>query len=387
MSPTYDPRPLVLHVVFRFDIGGLENGVVNLINHMPADRYRHSVLSLTEISDFRKRINRTDVEFIALNKAPGHGFWIYPQLFSLFQRLRPSIVHSRNLAALEVVVPALLAGIPVRIHGEHGRDMVDLDGSKKKYQWLRRIYRPFVTHYIALSQDLEQYLKNQVKVDKNKISQIYNGVDADRFYPIFHQREFIQDCPFQDSDLWLIGTVGRMQGVKDQITLVKAFIEVLTFFPDLRRKLRLIMIGEGPLREKSQQLLDSAGLNELAWLPGQRNDIPEIMRGLNCFVLPSLGEGISNTILEAMASGLPVIATDVGGNSELVAAGSTGVLVSADNPTEMAYAIANYALNPSAAQFAGRAGRSLVEERFSLVAMTRNYASLYDDLLALRTQN
>ncbi len=382
MTFSIDQRPLVLHVVYRFDIGGLENGVVNLINHLSASKYRHAVLSLTEISDFYKRIHRTDVEYIALNKPLGHGFWIYPQLFSLFRRLQPSIVHSRNLAALEVVVPAFVAGVPVRIHGEHGRDMVDLNGSNRKYQWLRRLYKPFVSHYIALSRDLDRYLKLQVHVPSNKVAQIYNGVDAQRFHPVRTLRNVIDDCPFQDPDLWLIGTVGRMQGVKDQTTLANAFIEVLRSLPELRHKLRLLMIGDGPLRKQSQTLLDEAGVADLAWLPGNRNDIPAIMRGLDCFVLPSLGEGISNTILEAMSSGLPVIATDVGGNGELVVDGYSGTLVPANDPVGMARAIAGYALNPSVAQAAGRAGRTLVEERFSLLAMTRGYARLYDDLLS-----
>lgn len=381
MTFSIDQRPLVLHVVYRFDIGGLENGVVNLINHMSASQYRHAVLSLTEISDFYKRIHRIDVEYIALNKPPGHGFWIYPQLFSLFRRLQPSIVHSRNLAALEVVVPAFVAGVPVRIHGEHGRDMVDLNGSNRKYQWLRRLYKPFVSHYIALSRDLDRYLKLQVHVASNKVAQIYNGVDAQRFHPVRTLRDVIDDCPFQDPDLWLIGTVGRMQGVKDQTTLAKAFIEVLRSLPELRHKLRLLMIGDGPLRKQSQSLLDEAGVADLAWLPGNRNDIPAIMRGLDCFVLPSLGEGISNTILEAMSSGLPVIATDVGGNGELVVDGNSGTLVPANDPAAMARAIASYALNPSVAKTAGRAGRTLVEKRFSLLAMTQGYARLYDDLL------
>ena len=134
MILAHDARPLVAHVVFRFDVGGLENGVVNLINHMPADAYRHAVISLTEITDFRRRIVRDDVSFVALEKPPGHAIRIYPRLFSLFRQLRPAIVHSRNLAALEVAMPAWAAGVPVRIHGEHGRDIGDLDGSSRKYQ-------------------------------------------------------------------------------------------------------------------------------------------------------------------------------------------------------------------------------------------------------------
>lgn len=108
-----DPRPLVLHVMYRFDTGGLKNGIVNLINHMPYQAYRHSVLAPTEVTDFSRRIQRTDVEFISLRKPPGHGFWQYPKLFKLFRRLCLAIVHSRNLAALEVQAPAWAAGVPV----------------------------------------------------------------------------------------------------------------------------------------------------------------------------------------------------------------------------------------------------------------------------------
>ena len=146
MTVDRDPRPLIAHVMHRFDVGGLENGVVNLINNLPSEAYRHAVISLTEITDFRQRILRKDVQYFALKKRPGHALWIYPELFKLFRNLRPAIVHSRNLAALEVVVPAWAAGVPVRIHVEHGRDVGDLDGSNKKYQVIRRLYRPFVTH-------------------------------------------------------------------------------------------------------------------------------------------------------------------------------------------------------------------------------------------------
>ena len=95
-----------MHVMYRFDTGGLENGVVNLINHLPNAAYRHAIVALTAVTDFRHRIRRDDVEFIALNKGPGHGVWLYPQMFMLLRRMRPAIVHTRNLAALELVVPA-----------------------------------------------------------------------------------------------------------------------------------------------------------------------------------------------------------------------------------------------------------------------------------------
>ena len=118
-----------------------------------------------------------------MNKAPGHGIWLFPKLFTLFRRLRPAIVHSRNLAALEVQLPAWAAGVPVRIHGEHGRDVGDLDGSNITYQRVRRFYRPFVSYYLALSRDLGRISHHQDHAFRKQGAQVYNGVDADRFQP------------------------------------------------------------------------------------------------------------------------------------------------------------------------------------------------------------
>lgn len=376
-----DPRPLVLHVVYRFDVGGLENGIVNLINHMPHRAFRHTVLSLTEVAEgFARRIDRDDVGMMALHKPPGQGIWLYPRLVRLLRELRPAIVHTRNLAALEMAVPACMAGVPVRIHGEHGRDVEDLAGDVRRYQWIRRVYRPFVSHYVALSRDLAGYMHHKVGVPDRRMTQIYNGVDADKFSPS-PVPEAIPGCPFEPTRHWLVGTVGRMQVVKDQLTLARAFVRVLQQRPELHARLRLVMVGDGPLRAQAQALLDAAGVADLCWLPGERNDVPAIMRGLHCFVLPSLAEGVSNTILEAMATGLPVLATDVGGNSELVHQGKTGMIVPAADAAAMAQALADLALDPTGAAGLGRAGRSEVVARYSLHAMVQTYQALYERLL------
>lgn len=367
--------------MYRFDTGGLENGIVNLINHMPADAYRHAVLALTEVTDFKQRIKRTDVEFISLHKPPGHGVWQYPKLFKLFRQLRPHIVHSRNLAALEVQVPAWAAGVPVRIHGEHGRDVGDLDGSNVTYQRMRRVYKPFVHHYIALSRDLDDYLVQKVHVPPGKITQAYNGVDTDRFCPSPDGTQAIVGCPFDPAQHWLVGTVGRMQTVKDQTLLAQAFVQALQLEPALKQRLRLVMVGDGPLRAKAQGILDAAGIAHLAWLPGERSDVADVMRGLHAFVLPSLAEGISNTILEAMASGLPVIATAVGGNADLVQQPETGVTVPAADVDAMACELIKLAKDPKRAQTMGQAGRERVLGRFSMQAMVATYQGVYDQML------
>jgi len=373
-----DRRPLVVHVMYRFDTGGLENGVVNLVNHMPGDAYRHAIVALSEITDFRHRVERKDVDFIALHKPPGQGFWLYPKLYRLFRRLRPQIVHSRNLAALEVQIPAWAAGVPVRIHGEHGRDVADLDGSNVTYQRVRRFYRPFVHHYMALSRDLADYLVQKIHVPPGAITQVYNGVDTRRFQPAPGGVLPITGCPFDPSRHWLVGTVGRMQAVKDQTMLARAFAQALSQAPALRERLRLVLVGEGPLRAQAQAILQDAGIADLAWLPGERSDVADVMCGLHLFALPSLAEGISNTILEAMASGLPVLATAVGGNADLVADGETGVIVPPGDPLPMAHHLLALASDPSHAHTMGQLGRQRVLERFSMQAMMATYQSVYD---------
>lgn len=378
LDVTVDKRPLILHVVYRFDVGGLENGIVNLLNHMPRSCYRHVVVALTDVTEFRRRVKRDDVEFIALHKPPGHGVWLYPALYRLFRALKPAVVHSRNLAALETVIPAWLAGVPMRIHGEHGRDVDDLDGSSRRYQWMRRIYRPFVSHYCALSRELGDYLVDKVNVPRMRITQIYNGVDSERFRPGDGGRLTVDGCPFGHSEHWIVGTVGRMQAVKSQVSLAHAFVRALELDPTLRTRLRLVMVGDGPLRAESQAILVNGGVSELAWLPGERHDVADIMRGLDCFVLPSLAEGVSNTILEAMASGLPVIATDVGGNAELVSNGLTGELVPAANSEALARSLLRLVGDPAMAARMGRAGRAAAEARFSMQSMVAAYCGIYD---------
>jgi sugar transferase (PEP-CTERM/EpsH1 system associated) len=379
-----DEAPRVLHLVHRFDTGGLENGVVNLIDHMPA--FRHAVVALTEVAPgFAGRVRRGDVEFISLHKPPGHGVRVYPALGRLLRQWRPAVVHTRNLAALECQPVAALAGVPVRIHGEHGRDAEDPRGARLRYRLVRRLYRPFVHHYVALGGELASYLEQSIGVPRARIASIVNGVDVERFRPAAGGRTSLVGCPFDALGLFVIGTVGRMQTVKAQPLLARAFVRALELAPHLRQRLRLAMIGDGPLRRETQAVLAAGGVDALAWLPGERTDVPDVMRGLDCFVLPSIAEGISNTILEAMASGLPVLATAVGGNGELVEDGQTGALVPAGDIEAMAAGIVRMASDPAHAAVLGRAGRARAEARFSLPAMVGAYQALYERLLAERS--
>jgi len=374
--------PLIAHAIYRLDVGGLENGLVNLINRIPAQRFRHAIICLTDYSEFRQRLTRGDVPVFALHKPPGNSPVTQFKLWRLLNRLRPDIVHTRNIGALEATLPAALAGVPVRIHGEHGRDVDDLDGTNTRRQIVRRLYKPFVHQYIALSQDLGSYLQHRIGVPSSRIAQVYNGVDSTLFHPAKEHRDAVPRLNFDGPGRFVIGTVGRMQGVKDPLTLARAFVRLLQAVPGAEQRLRLVMIGDGPLRERARMLLVEAGVDEYAWLPGERNDVARIMRSFDLFVLPSLAEGISNTILEAMATGLPVLATAVGGNPELIQAGVTGTLVPRDDPESMARAMRAYAESPELCRRHGIEARRAIERKFGMEAMVEAYMAIYDKLLA-----
>jgi sugar transferase (PEP-CTERM/EpsH1 system associated) len=377
----YVPPPLVVHIIHRLAVGGLENGLVNLINGMPPARYRHAIVCLTDYTGFRERIRDKHIPIIAFHKKEGHDLGVYMRLWRVLRHLRPAIVHTRNLSGLEYLGLAAMARIPGRIHGEHGRDIYDLDGTNTKYNLLRRAIKPFVQHYIAVSEDLAEWLVHMVGAERWRVRQIYNGVDTQRFAPRVGPRPPLGPEGFASQDTLVVGTVGRMHEVKDQLTLVRAFLHMLSTVPQARMRLRLVIIGDGPLREGARQLLHAAGAESLAWLPGERQDSPDIMRALDVFVLPSLREGISNTILEAMASGLPVVATRVGGNPELVEEGHTGQLVPPADPVAMAAALGVYSRDRGLAVRHGWAGRQRVKSHFSMAAMVNSYLAVYDTVL------
>lgn len=376
MSSRARRAPLIVHVVYRLDVGGLENGLVNLINHLPADEFAHAIVCLTDYSPaFRRRLRRDDVKVFALQKREGKDLSAYWRFWRLMRRLGPDIVHTRNLGTMDLLPVAALAGVPVRIHGEHGWDVHDMDGRRLKYRWMRRGVSPFAARFIALSTHLRDWLVEMVGLPERKVVQIYNGVDTTHFRPAA--------CKVREGASVLVGTVGRMEFVKDPVNLANAFGLLLSGRPELRGRLRLVMVGGGTLLAEVRSRLEAAGLTDSVELTGPVADVREQLRRLDLFVLPSRNEGISNTILEAMACGLPVVATRVGGNPELVVENGTGLLVPPGDATALARAIGQYMDSPALRSEHGRAGRCRVERSFSLEAMVSAYRDVYREMLGM----
>lgn len=376
--------PLIVHLIHQLGVGGLENGLVNLINHLPPERYRHAIVCLKDSTDFHQRITRPGVEIISLNKREGKDWPHYLRLYQTLRRLRPQLIHTRNLGSIEGQLLAAVAGIKLRVHGEHGRDMADLYGKSRKYNLLRQLLRPLVGHFIAVSGELERWLVERIGARPGRVTHIGNGVDSLQFHPRLGPPAAVGPPGFLCENAFVVGSVGRMVDVKDHASLVQAFLRLVAAEPGPRTRLRLIIAGAGPCRAACMAALQLAGAAALAWLPGERADIAQLMRAMDLFVLPSLAEGSSNTILEAMASGLPVVATTVGGNVDLVQAGWTGALVPPRAPELLAEAIARYYHTPELGPRHGMRGRRRVLAEHSLPAMAQAYLAVYDAMSGKR---
>jgi sugar transferase (PEP-CTERM/EpsH1 system associated) len=376
--------PLVVHLIYRLDFGGLETLLAECVNRMPANKYRHAIVCLTGYTDFAKKITQPGVEIFVLHKAPGLGLGTHVKLWKLLRKLQPTILHTYNLAAIEYAFTATLAGVPIRIHAEHGRDASDPEGMNRNHNLLRRWLVPFIDCYIPVSDDLQRWLKNVVGVPDAKNLLINNGVDTDHFKKNVNPGTSTA-LEMVRQDTFVIGTVGRIQDVKNHIGLIDAFIQLQAQLPEEKARLRLAIVGDGPLRKIIEEKIASAGIADVVWLPGARTDIADIMQTFSVFALSSIAEGTPVTILEAMSVGLPVVATHVGGIPALVMDRITGILVPPNDPAAMAVAIATYIRQPALATRHGAAGRERIEKQYSVTTMLAAYTALYDRLCKSKT--
>ena len=283
--------PLIVHIIYALKAGGLENGLVNIINHTPPDRYRHVIICLTEADDFADRILDKNVEVVELNKKPGHDFSLYWKVWRELRRLKPDIVHTRNLASLEMQFIALFSCQAKRVQGEHGRDIHDLKGDNPKFNLFRKCMSLLIHRYIPVSKDLSAWLENIISVPGKKISQIYNGVDQAKFLALKDLSINVLPQGFAKPESIIIGTVGRLATVKNQSSLIRALKILFDEQPDLKNAVRLLIVGDGPLRQQLGDVIAKCELEEYVWLPGNRDDIPEMLQAMDIFRTTFFGRG------------------------------------------------------------------------------------------------
>ena len=368
------PRPpRIAQVIPSLHVGGLQKIVVRLVDHFQ-HRMDHLVVTPSGDGPLRAQFPaRVLVQSLADPRRSGK--WNALRMARLFRAYKPDVVHTRNWTCVDAIIGARLAGVPVVIHGEHGREASDPEGRNALRRRVRRLLGPLVTEFVTVSRDLARWLASDVGIRPARITHIYNGVDTDAFSPGGqHEARKSLGLP---RDAIVMGTVGRLDPVKDHRGLIEAFHRLAG-----RRDTQLLIVGDGPCRPELEQLANELGLRGRVHLLGERDDINTILRALDVFTLPSLGEGISNAILEAMATGLAVVATRVGGNPELVDDGVTGFLVPSRSTGSLSAALQRYLDDPGLIRDHGDAGRTRTLKEFSLGRMFSGYDALYSRVLA-----
>jgi sugar transferase (PEP-CTERM/EpsH1 system associated) len=370
-TPPLPDRPVrVMHLVYSLGMGGMELGIVKIVNGADRTRVESSVCSCHAMTLARARV-ADHVKLFAMDRPDGNDLSLIRQLVRLFRAERPDIVHTHAWGTLcEGVMAARWAGVPFVVHGEHGT----MEARPRNLWVQRRVWRR-VDRVLAVSSRLAERMAAAVRFPIDRITVIRNGVDLARFaHP---NRAAARARLGITAEATIVGTVGRLVPVKHQHNLLAAMARVKA--QGIRAQ--TVLAGDGPLRDDLERTARALDLEADVRFLGETGDVASVLAAFDVFALPSRSEGMSNTILEAMACGLPVVATRVGGNDELVADGVTGKLVPAESAEALADALGGLISDPAGRHALGAAGRARVEREFSLEAMIRGYERLYEDVV------
>ncbi|MBE9547274.1 MAG: glycosyltransferase [Proteobacteria bacterium] len=341
----------------------MEKGVATMIRNASAN-FEHIIICLTKSGNMA-RLLPPGTEIIELKKSPGNSACFLWQLSKKLKQLNPDIVHTRNWAGTDGIIAARLAGIRSVVHSEHGFGSENPTGINSRRIWLHKWLSRWVKEYICVSTPLKRWLIERVEV-RRPVTQVYNGVDTEVYRPGPGMRMRRKLGISQKA--FVIGIVASLSAIKDHPTLIRAFNVLRQQEPESI----LLIVGDGPERSKLESLAGHG-----VFFLGNRDDIPEVMQALDVFVLSSVNEGISNTILEAMATGLPVVASNVGGNPELVVDGVTGSLFPSGDVEALSSALLDCFKSPGLRLQHGSQGRERAVAHFSIKAMVESYETVW----------
>jgi len=361
----------IMHIFSTFDVGGLESVVANLINHMSADMFSHSICVFSKRTGAVEKIKNKNINIFIVRKNFRNDPTLIFRLAGLLKRQKPDIVRTYNWGAIEGVVASKLGGVKRIVHSEHGFDLAEVLKQKKRRIFARKLILKRCDKIIAVSKFLQKWLVETVGVDNNKVIYLPNGCDVKKYFP-GRDGAKRRELDIQDNEI-VIGTVGSLKELKDQESLIKAFASLTKSYADLK----LLLVGDGPKRKDLEDFARELKISDKVIFAGNIIDTADIYRAMDIFVLPSLSENLPNTLLEAMASGLPVVATDVGDVRYILDGENGGIIVQPKDVEGIAKGIEYYLNNKQAAKDKGNFARRRVEEFFSLDKMVNAYESLY----------
>lgn len=357
-----------MHVLLSLEVGGMENGVVNTLGLINRARFEPSICCLERLGPLARRVKETKI--FNMKKNSGFSLRLLFKLITLLNNEKIDIVHTHCWATLVYgFMAAKIARVPFVVHGEHGT--FNLDPPRRLFA-----YKLFISHVnslLTVSQSLTDEIRKLSKKDLN-INTIVNGVDTDLFYP--QDSKALKKKLGLKTDDMVIGSVGRLESVKNYKLLIRCVAQIDNPL------VKGVLIGDGSLRTELKNLVKNLGLTDRFIFLGERHNIRELIGLFDIFVLCSFSEGLSNTILEAMSSGIPIVVSEVGGNLELVEDNKNGISFESNNLSALKKAITDLLSDPVRLNAMGRNGRHTVLTRHSIKGMVEKYEKGYLSLFS-----
>ena len=369
----------VCHVVNALDVGGMENGVVNLCNNLDRSKFEPMICCLYHTGPMADRL-RPDVRVINMAQPQGKSILSVFRLARLFKQIKPDIVHTHGWGggSLYGILGAKLAGVSVIINGEHGTFFL-----KPHQIVLQRILSVMYDKTLSVSEFLKKKIVESLSIAPGRIRVIPNGVDTDKFSGNYDcsylRREILEKYGANiDEESIVLGCVGSLKPIKNQIMLLRALLEIKN--NPVFKKAYVILVGDGPDYGNLKNFVSENGLTNKVLFLGKRNDVPQLMALMHILVSTSHFEGMPNVIMEAFASGLPVVATKAGGSEELIQEGTNGFLVDVDDYHALAEKLILLTSDPKLRQKMGLNAQRTARSDYSIAKMVSDYEKFYIDL-------
>ena len=369
-KPAVD-RPLrVMQLILGLQVGGLESMVVKLAKSLDPQRFSSLVCCIDQTGPLAVELEQADIEVVLLQRGQAGTDWGYPRrLARLLKQQHVDVLHLHNPTALFYGAPAArLAGVRPVIYTEHGRDY----SNSWKSRVTNRVLTRMVDRVVVLHERARDYMHRYEGAPLKRITKIYNGI-TDPGVPDPGTRPRVRKSLSLGPDIAAIGIVARLDPIKNLPVLIDAMQQLHRQHPQAR----LLIIGDGPLREALTRQVATNGLDPVVQFLGTRHDVPDLLSALDLLVLPSSSEGLSMTLIEGSAAGLPLVASDVGGNNELVEDGVNGLLVKPGDSRALATALQQLVGDPVMSQRMGAVSRQRYQQHFDIDAMLTSYQSLY----------
>ena len=362
----------ICHVVFSFDYGGLERRILRLIDGLSPLGAEFTIVSLRP-SEGRSLPRQANVRHVVLDARPGLDWRAVGRLARLLREEGTHVVHSHNwVSMLEGIVAGRLARTPVILHGEHGASRFEPAQLQLKRTIAQSVLARFASVIVPVNDSIRDRLCEVWRLSPQRCSIIRNGVDTQRFVP---GSEGLRS-PI------VVGSISRLEKIKNFSCLIRAIHRLNAAFETPRY--RLVIVGEGAERGNLERLVFELNAGAYVALPGATDNPAEWYPRFDIYVNSSFSEGMSNTVLESMACGLPVVATDVAGHRDWLEPSTNAVFFKSDDDESLASALAEIASDAKRAQEMGRRNRSRVCEEFSQDRFIEDYVRLYRRSLEAR---